>query len=140
MKFAKSSLPSDRTASKDPHKFYPFQEIDIYSHWFEPKVNPHQRFERQIEDFYENKQTQAIDLLEDAMPGLKTASESHDRGMNRFEHIMSHYSKDLLLKPHSETIMTLDPKPDMLAVHTMMGYNKHKDPTTFELLTHGIRK
>lgn len=139
MKFAKSSAPSERATTKDQQKFYPFQEIDIYSHWFDQKVNPHHRFERQVEDFYENKKLQAIDLLEEAMPGLKTASENHDRGTKRFEHILSHYDKDLLLKPHSETIMTLDPKPDMLAVHTMMGYNKHKDPSTFDLLTHGIR-
>jgi hypothetical protein len=140
MKFAKSSGHPQPNTTSGGNNFYPFKEIDIYSNWFEPKVYPHQRFEKQVTDFYENKRIQAIDLLEDAMPGLQTASESHDRGMTRFEHIMSHYAKDMVMKPDSEKIMFLDPKPDMLAMHTMMGYNKHKEPHTFELLTHGIRK
>jgi hypothetical protein len=121
----------------EPHKFYPFKGVNVFHPIFDSKVNTKDRFQREVKEFENHKKVQVLNELEDAMPGFRTATEYHDTGMTRFEHILSHYSKDMTYKPGSDHIRMLEPKPDMLTVHTMMGYNKHKDPATFENLTHG---
>lgn len=137
MKSAQALAEQIRQDRSEGKKYYPFKEMDLFSELFRTELKPGQRLALEQRDFYHNKQVQVLDLLQEVMPGIKTASERHDMGNTQFEKIASHYAKDIVLKPNADRIMLLDPKPDVMAVHTMMGYNKHKDPFTFELLTHG---
>lgn len=137
----KLALHPDMPGSADDRpakKFYPFKQFDPYRDFLQTKATQADTSYEASRFFENSKAIQVGAPLEEVVPGNNSLNLGRDHGVTTFHHILSHYDKDMTLRPDQNEIQFLESLPNRLAVYTMLGLGKTYDPASFEMVTHGM--